>query len=155
MTNSYNTYHKALHNDWLHNTPDKESTIHRPFTGQSMIQSRQCNQLLCRRRSITEWHNWPAVRRGRRTLQYIYRTKYRRDKALFPLLWFQNPRYLRQNSDLRRTASQTVQSVTDSAASPAKLRCPDDVRITEGWAKDSKKLKLSQKNKKSLQPNHI
>ena len=46
---------------------------------------------------------WPAVRRGRRTLQPIYRTEYKRNRALSTLLWVENLRYLCPNSDLRPT----------------------------------------------------
>ena len=38
MTNAYNTYHEALRNDWLHNTPDKESVNRRLLVRQFVLQ---------------------------------------------------------------------------------------------------------------------
>ena len=69
-------YHEALHNDWLHNTPDKKSIIHRSLTTeQSMINAN----------GVTIRYTVAAMS------QCIYCTEYRRNKAFTTFLWVSTP----------------------------------------------------------------
>ena len=67
--------------------------------------------------------HWPMAP----TMYLLHRIQ-KGTKHSLPFYGFKIPRYLCPNSDLGRIASQTVQSVTDSVASPAKLHRQGDAR---------------------------
>ena len=110
--------HKSLHYQPLNNI----------WTGiQQFTDSLQAKPW-CKANSVTKRYPVAAMpqngttglRPAGRTLQPIYRTEYKRNRALSTLLWVENFRYLCPNSDLRPTRKAWGVDIDDSCPSCGK-----------------------------------